>query len=43
VARLAAKYHDESAEGGRKFRFFGGVYPTITREEPVETNSIRIQ
>lgn len=43
VARLAAKYHDESAEGGRKFRFFGGVYPAITREEPVETNSIRIQ
>jgi DNA-binding transcriptional ArsR family regulator len=43
VARLAAKYHDESAEGGRKFRFFGGVYPAITREEPVETDSIRIQ
>jgi len=43
VARLAAKYHDESAEGGRKFRFFGGVYPAITREEPVETSSIRIQ
>jgi DNA-binding transcriptional ArsR family regulator len=43
VARLAAKYHDESAPGGRKFRFFGGVYPAITREEPVETNSIRIQ
>jgi len=43
VARLAAKYHDESAHGGRKFRFFGGVYPAITREEPVETNSIGIQ
>jgi len=43
VARLAAKYHDVSAEGGRKFRFFGGVYPAITREEPVETNSIGIQ
>ena len=43
VARLAAKYHDEAAQGGRKFRFFGGVYPVITREEPVEKNSIRMQ
>src|SRR5215467_10809963 len=43
VARLAAKYHDESAAGGRRFRFFGGVYPAITRDEPVETNSIRLQ
>ena len=43
VARLAAKYHDESAPGGRKFRFFGGVYPVITREEPAETSSIKIQ
>jgi DNA-binding transcriptional ArsR family regulator len=43
VARLAAKYHDEKSAGGRKFRFFGGVYPAITREEPAETNSVRIQ
>lgn len=48
VARLAAKYHDESAEGGRRFRFFGGVYPVITRpvitpEDPAETASIKIQ
>lgn len=43
VARLAAKYHDESAEGGRRFRFFGGVYPAITKEAPMETDSIRIQ
>jgi len=43
VAKLAAKYHDESASGGRKFRFFGGVYPVITREEPVDPQSIQIQ
>ena len=43
IARLAAKYHDESAPNGRRFRFFGGIYPVITREEPAETNSIRIQ
>jgi len=43
VAKLAAKYHDESASGGRKFRFFGGIYPVITREEPVDPQSIQIQ
>jgi DNA-binding transcriptional ArsR family regulator len=43
VARLAAKYHDESATGGRRFRFFGGIYPVITREDPGEQNSIQIQ
>jgi hypothetical protein len=24
VARLAAKYHDETAAGGRRYRFFSG-------------------
>jgi len=43
VARLVAKYHDDAATGGRKFRFIGGVYPVITREEPAETNSIQIE
>jgi hypothetical protein len=33
VARLTAKYHDEGAPGGRRFRFFVGAYPAITREE----------
>jgi DNA-binding transcriptional ArsR family regulator len=42
VARLAAKYHDESAPGGRRFRFFCGVYPAITHEEPVDKQSVRI-
>jgi hypothetical protein len=27
VARLTAKYHDERAKGGRRFRFFLGAYP----------------
>jgi DNA-binding transcriptional ArsR family regulator len=27
LARLAARYHDESAPGGRRFRFFTGGYP----------------
>lgn len=30
-ARLAARYHDESAPGGRTFRCLAGVYPAITR------------
>jgi DNA-binding transcriptional ArsR family regulator len=42
VARIAAKYHDEAAPSGRRFRFFGGVYPVITREEPVEPTSVRM-
>jgi DNA-binding transcriptional ArsR family regulator len=33
VARLAAKYHDEKAPGGRRFKFFLGAYPTITKKE----------
>ncbi|HEY8256629.1 MAG TPA: ArsR family transcriptional regulator, partial [Gemmatimonadales bacterium] len=27
VARLAAKYHDEDAPGGRRFRLVAGAYP----------------
>jgi DNA-binding transcriptional ArsR family regulator len=42
IARLAAKYHDESAPGGRRFRFFGGVYPVITKDEPTEPSSVRM-
>jgi DNA-binding transcriptional ArsR family regulator len=33
LARLAAKYHDATAEGGRVFRFVVGGYPKITRNE----------
>jgi DNA-binding transcriptional ArsR family regulator len=42
LARLVAKYHDEAAPGGRRFRVITGVYPVITREEPIELNSIRM-
>jgi DNA-binding transcriptional ArsR family regulator len=31
VARLAAKYHDESAPGGRRFRLVAGAYPAPQR------------
>jgi DNA-binding transcriptional ArsR family regulator len=32
VARIAAKYHDARAPGGRKFRLLAAVHPTPTRE-----------
>lgn len=34
MARLAAKYHDEKSPGGRRFQFFLGAYPAVTKEEP---------
>lgn len=43
VARLAAAYHNEAAPGGRRFRFFGGIYPVITREEPAGEQSVQMQ
>lgn len=33
VARLAAKYHDERAEGGRRFRLIAASYPALKLEE----------
>jgi biotin operon repressor len=33
IARLAAKYHDERAEGGRRFRLLSAVYPAVRLEE----------
>jgi DNA-binding transcriptional ArsR family regulator len=33
LARLAAKYHDEEAPEGRRFRFFVGGHPVPKREE----------
>lgn len=38
VARLVAKYHHEAAPGGRKFQFFIGGYPAITRPEDTGSN-----
>jgi DNA-binding transcriptional ArsR family regulator len=32
VARLAARYHDEHARGGRPFRLLAAVHPTPTKE-----------
>jgi DNA-binding transcriptional ArsR family regulator len=29
IARLAARYHNEHAEGGRRFQFVVGAYPTV--------------
>src|SRR5580658_6611539 len=33
IARLAAKYHNERAEGGRRFRVLSAVYPAVRLEE----------
>lgn len=33
IARLAAKYHADQAEGGRQFRIFIGGFPWIELEE----------
>ncbi|HEX9892965.1 MAG TPA: helix-turn-helix domain-containing protein [Gemmatimonadales bacterium] len=33
VARLTAKYHDDQAAGGRRFRFISGAYPAPAQEE----------
>jgi DNA-binding transcriptional ArsR family regulator len=42
VARLVAKYHDETTAGGRLHRFFGGVYPVIPQQESAGQESVRI-
>ena len=36
IASLAAKYHDEHAEGGRRFRVFAAAYPA---SPPAESSS----
>lgn len=33
IARLVAKYHDETAKGGREFELTAGFYPAITKDE----------
>ena len=32
MAQLSAKYHDERAEGGRRFRLLSAVYPAVKLE-----------
>lgn len=34
IAHLAAKYHNERAEGGRRFRVVSAAYPALKLEEP---------
>lgn len=36
MARLTAKYHDEKADNGRRFRFVTGGYPVITKPQKKE-------
>jgi DNA-binding transcriptional ArsR family regulator len=43
VAALTAKYHDENASGGRRFRLMLGAYPAITKDEPEGESSIRME
>jgi DNA-binding transcriptional ArsR family regulator len=39
IARLAAKYHNEQAEGGRKFQFVLGAYPTPKKKDETQMNA----
>ncbi len=34
IAQLAAKYHNERAEGGRRFRLIAASYPALKMEDP---------
>jgi DNA-binding transcriptional ArsR family regulator len=43
VAGLAMKYHQENAEGGRGFRILVGGYPAITKPEPVDEGSVKLE
>ena len=36
LASLSAKYHDQGAPGGRRFRFFVGGHPAVTKTEDDE-------
>ena len=39
IAQLAAKYHNESAEGGRRFRLVAAAYPALKTEEPSQESA----
>jgi DNA-binding transcriptional ArsR family regulator len=41
LARLAAKYHDERASGGRRFRLLAAVHPTPTEDASHGKDSAR--
>ena len=42
IAQLVTKYHDQQADSGRAFRFLVGGYPAITKTEPDDSPSIRL-
>ncbi len=39
VAKLAAKYHNERAEGGRRFRLVAAAYPALKHEESTKESA----
>jgi len=43
VARLAAKYQDEKAEGGRSFRFLLAGFPVITKPDATADAAVRME
>jgi DNA-binding transcriptional ArsR family regulator len=43
IAGLAMKYHHEKAEGGRTFRILLGGYPAITKPEPTDEASVKLE
>lgn len=43
VARLTARYHDESVPGGRLYRVVVGTYPAITKQEPVTNETAELE
>ena len=43
VARLAAKYHNQEAAGGRAFRMLAAAYPAIGKSEPVDGSSVTLE
>jgi DNA-binding transcriptional ArsR family regulator len=40
VAHLAAKYHNERAEGGRRFRLIAASYPAVKLEESSQESAV---
>jgi hypothetical protein len=39
VAQLTAKYHDEHAEGGRRFRILAAAYPAVNLKSEAEASN----
>lgn len=43
VAKLAAKYHDEKAEGGRSFRFLMAGFPVLSKPDVTTDDAVRME